>query len=79
MQELRGSELHPDDKRHVLASFIHRMTVETCRQWPEFAREMRARGYRMPDRTDSEWLESTFFRVRKDGRLDRRVRHCRLT
>jgi hypothetical protein len=72
-----GNELHPEDRAHVLRSYVHRMTEENIRAYPEHARQMREGGYRMPIRTDAEWLANTEFRVRQDGRLDQRVRSCR--
>jgi len=75
--ETLGDYLHPDDKRRVLNSFVYRMTVEAQERWPKAARYMRQRGYRMPDRTDDEWLSCTYFRTTKAGRLDNRCNYCR--
>lgn len=71
-----GSELSPEDRSHVLAAFVHRMTVEARRQWPDFARRMIAGGYRMPLKTDAQWLAETRFATDSLGRLDRRVSNC---
>lgn len=79
MRELIGTALHPDDKQHVLRAYVHRMTTETRAQFPDFTRYMLAGGYRMTERSDAQWLASTYFRVRTDGRLDKRARHCRTT
>ena len=76
MQTRKGTELYDRDREHVLASYCHRMTVEAQRRWPDFAARMRAGGWRMPDRTDAEWLAATDFRVTRTGALDRRVTHC---
>ena len=54
---LKGTELHEDDRRYVLAAYIYRR---------------RSRLYK----NDQQWLENTRFTVRKDHRLDRRVKHC---
>lgn len=75
--EKRGTDLHPNDQRHVLDTYVHRMTVEARRRWPAHARRMIDGGYRMPPKTDALWLATTWFRVRGDGRLDLRVKHCR--
>jgi hypothetical protein len=77
MRERVGSDLHPNDKRHVLNSYLYRMTIESVARWPRVAEYMRATGYRMPIRSDADWLASTYFRVRRDGRLDGRVNACR--
>ena len=75
----RGTELHPDDRREVLEAYLYRMTTEAQKRWPEIARTMRAGGYRMPERSDAEWLAATAFCVRKDGRLHQGVRRCYTT
>ncbi len=74
--KIRGTELHAIDRNRVLDQYMHRMTVESCERWPDVAAYMRSNGYRMPTRTDAEWLKNTFFEVRKDGRIDERFRHC---
>ena len=76
MEWASGTELSAEDRRHVLAAFCHRMTVEAARQWPEHSRRMLAGGYRMRPFTDAQWLAFTRFAVRRNGRLDRRARHC---
>jgi len=76
-RELVGTALTPEDQRQVLAAYVHRMTIETQTAYPDFARRMRADGWRMPDKSDADWLASTMFRVTNSGRLDRRVHYCR--
>lgn len=76
MQTRTGKELHPADKRHVLAAYVYRMTHESVRRWPDAARTMREGGFRLPLLSDDEWLAVTEFRVRQDGRLDRRAKFC---
>lgn len=71
-----GTELIPSARAHALRAFVHRMTAEARAQFPEFRDYMLANGYRMPERTDAEWLARTRFAVRRDGQLDSRVRHC---
>lgn len=74
--QVTGDQLHADDRRAVLAQYLYRMTVEAQRQWPEVAHSMRENGWRMPDRTDAEWLAATQFHVRRNGRLDARYSFC---
>ena len=79
MNETRGTDLHPEDRAHVLRAYVHRMTTEAQRAHPEFAQRMKQDGWRMAEQSDAEWLKTTFFRVRKDGRLDRRAHYCHNT
>jgi len=75
-----GTELAPADREHVLRAYVHRMTTEARQQWPDFAARMILDGYRMPERTDAQWLAATCFAVRKrDGRLDQRFKRCETT
>ena len=71
MNTKRGNELMPHVQRECLGRFVHRMTVESQRQYPEFARYMRLHGWRMPDKTDAEWLAATDFYVTRNGELDK--------
>lgn len=74
-----GSELSKQDQQKVLAAFVHRMTTEARRQWPEFARRMVSGGYRMPGRNDAQWLAETHFATDSLGRLNDRVSNCQAT
>jgi hypothetical protein len=76
MKTLSGNELHPDDRKHVLDGWPYRMTVEARQRWPDATAYLLKHGYRMPLQTDAEWLATTDFVVRKDDRLDKRVRYC---
>ena len=76
MRRVSGNKLHAADRKHVLAAYVYRMTTESRERWPDATRVMLRGHYRMPERTDAEWLANTMFSVRKDGRLDGRVRHC---
>lgn len=69
---MKGSDLHPDDQREVLRSYVYRMTTEAQRKWPDVARYMKAGGWRMPEISDSEWLNTTYFAVNQNGRLNHR-------
>lgn len=71
-----GSELCAADRAHVLAAYVYRMTTEARQRWPDASAYMLRNGYRMPERSDAEWLQRTRFRVTKAGRLDMRARHC---
>ena len=73
-RERFGIELCDEDRRHVLAAYIYRHTIENARAHPDC---VRASGARIPLITDARWLETTCWRVRNDGRLDRRVKFCR--
>lgn len=70
-----GSELHPADKQRVSSGYPNRYTRTHVPAW---ARRPRPDGTPYPVQFDSdaEWLAHTKFRVRADGRLDRRVRYC---
>lgn len=71
-----GTLLHPSDRSHVLSSFIYRMTHESVKRWPEATMQMRDGGFRMSLISDEEWLASTRFAIRRDGRLDERSKRC---
>lgn len=71
-----GDRLHPADRAHVLDAYPYRMTAESCRRWPAIADLMRRGGFRLPIISDEEWLRTTEFRIRKDGRLDQRSKYC---
>jgi len=74
-KQKRGTELCATDQRHVLRSYVHRFTADHTPQW---ARKLGPNGEPSPVQfsSDQDWLENTFFRVRKDGRLDSRARSC---
>ncbi len=65
----KGSELHRDDQRHVLAAYVHRFTGDHRPFWVKPCNPLQFKN-------DSEWLENTTFQVKKNGRLDMRVHHC---
>lgn len=70
-----GSLLHPDDRKHVLAAYTHRFTMEHVPAWSQRQRED-GTYYAPHYRTDADWLSCTTFAVRNDGRLDHRVTHA---
>ena len=76
MRTLNGNQLRPEDQQAVLNSYPYRMTHESVVRWPEARRVMESGGFRLALISDQEWLECSRFAVRKDGRLDRRVRFC---
>lgn len=69
LNRVLGSDLHPDNRRYVLAAFVHRNTGENRPDW--------VRGkYPLQFANDSDWLANTRFATRSDGRIDRRVKQC---
>lgn len=70
-----GSELTAEDQKACLAKFVHRFTREHVPQW---AKSPRPDGtpYKPHFASDRDWLENTYFRVTKSGRLDRRAKYC---
>lgn len=71
MKQTKGINLHPDDKRHVLSSFVDRFTGDHIPAWP-------SGNYRKYPHfaNDDDWLNNSLFFTRSDGRLDRRFKHC---
>lgn len=76
MNGILGTQLHPADRDYVLSAYTYRGTVENFGRNPAQAKRMRDGGFRMPLISDAEWLASTRFAVKKDGRLDHRVNSC---
>lgn len=62
----RGDQLHADDRAYVLSAYIGRHTAQKRAYWAKPNTPVHFMN-------DSEWLSNTWFAVRKDGRLDRRV------
>lgn len=71
-----GTELPPDDRRLVLAAFVHRYTREHVPAWARRELWVGDEPYPVQFDSDAEWLAHTRFAVRSDGRLDRRVHSC---
>lgn len=71
-----GKDLHPDDVSHVLRAYVHRYTMSHVPQWATNPRP-NGKPYRPHFLDDADWLAHTEFKVRKNGRLDRRARACR--
>lgn len=69
---LRGDQLHPEDRAHVLAAYIYRGTIENQKANPEAVRQA---GSSLPLITDRLWLAVTEFTTR-NGRLDTRQQYC---
>ena len=65
----RGNKLHPDDKAHVLRTYVYRNTLENPFR-------LEGGSSLSPPITDQKWLEITDFAVRDNGRLNRRVKEC---
>lgn len=70
-----GHELCADDQRYVLSAYVHRFTGDHKPAWAN-AEWKDGKPYPMQFASDREWLENTRFAVRRDGRLDRRVKYC---
>lgn len=70
-----GTELHPDDQRHVLSAYVHRHTRE---HKPEWARKEWKDGkpYPVQFASDADWLAHTRFAVTTKGRLHHGVHEC---
>jgi hypothetical protein len=73
--QTKGADLSIKDQAHVLVAYCHRFTGEYTPLW---ARKPMPNGtaYRPQFRDDKDWLANTLFTTRKDGSLDRRVKHC---
>lgn len=72
---VRGAKLVPEDQASVLGMYVHRYTGDHRPKWVELW------GGSTPKpplqfKSDREWLAHSWFVVRKDGRLDRRVKSC---
>lgn len=75
MNYVRGTNLHHDDKRHVLAAYVHRFTGQHKPTWA--CKPMPNGGvYPVQHLDDADWLANTMFAVKKNGRLDNRANHC---
>lgn len=75
MPFLKGSQLNSDDRRIVLATYIHRFTKD---HKPNWANRPRPDGspYMPHFASDDEWLEHTHFHVTAKGKLDHRYHFC---
>ena len=70
-----GNMLCEEDRRHVIAAYVHRYTRE---HRPDWALETRPDGrpYPVQFASDADWLANSRFFVRRDGRLDMRHTLC---
>jgi hypothetical protein len=69
----QGTDLCAEDQRHVLSAYVHRYTGEHTPQW---VRRATGTPPLLQFKDDADWLAHTRFRVRRDGRLDGRVKSC---
>ena len=69
-KRVKGSQLMDVDKVYVLAAYRHRYTKQTKPQWAK--NESWAPHFI----DDNDWLEHSFFYVKKDGYLDGRYNRC---
>lgn len=76
MKWIRGDQLNAACKKEALNAFVYRMTEESVERWPKVRRMMETGGWRMPIKTDAEWLAEHAFRVTKAGALARNNKHC---
>jgi hypothetical protein len=65
---LRGHDLSPKDRQHVLSAYPYRLTGDSMHHT--------GRGYPMQFKNDLDWLRNTYFRVTKNFNLDHRVKSC---
>lgn len=80
MNETKGSQLHPEDRKYVLSAYVYRHTKDHPYIGTVFAHRkelLKKTPYHFS--SDNEWLENTFFHTKANGRLDRRYRFCHST
>lgn len=65
---IRGTCLIEVDQTNVLNQYIHRYTKDHKPSWVTWQS--------VQFESDQDWLENTFFKVTKQGRLDKRVKYC---
>lgn len=65
-----GTSLTLSDRQHVLGAYCGRITGQHRPEWAINT------PYPLQFKDDSEWLSSTRFHVRKNGRLDHRFNTC---
>lgn len=70
-----GTELHPDDRKHVLAAYVHRFTAQHKPRWAH-SEWKNGESYPVQFASDADWLAHTRFAVNRNGRLDRHVHSC---
>lgn len=77
--EVIGTDLHPHDRKYVLAAYVHRFTKQHTPSWTRTPRPC-GNPYPVQFASDEEWLGNTFFTVCvSTGRLDLKTKHCRST
>lgn len=67
-KQIKGTELSIQDQKRVLANYAHRFTKEHVPAWA--VTEPRNKVQFASDR---DWLENTFFKVNKNGKLNERA------
>jgi hypothetical protein len=63
---MRGHNLHPADREHVLNAYTNRHTGDHRQSYCKY----------LHFKDDLDWLRHTYFRVTKKFRLDGRVHRC---
>jgi len=92
MALVRGDRLTANQRKHVLAIFLHRWTHENarrtyggrcpaCVQQEQCGGEIVVSGkpwhdYHVPLMTDAEWLRNHAFHITVQGQLSRRYSYC---
>lgn len=66
--KIKGTLLHPDDRKEVLAAYVHRFTKQNKPVW---ARQPKEDGtfYSPHFEDDDDWLGHTYFAVDENQRL----------
>jgi hypothetical protein len=64
---MRGHNLSPRDREHVLRAFVHRSTGDHRLMYP-------CGPLQFED--DPDWLRNTYFKVTKKMNIDHRSSHC---
>ncbi len=75
MKTKLGTELHPSDREHVLAAYVHRYTGDFKPKWVKDGK-WNGGEYPLQFVDDADWLANTEFRVKSNGRLDERCHAC---
>ena len=73
---VKGTDLSPNQRRHVLAAYVHRFTGDHVPSW---AMQPRQDGTKYPlqFRDDDDWLAHTSFPIKKNGDLAKQPSCCR--
>ena len=70
MKLIKGMDLNPKQKQHVLNAFIYRLTTENG--YPK----RNPCGASVPAKTDEQWLKEYAFWFKNDGSPSSKYNHC---